>query len=103
MLSESERQKNLPGWLELDGHRRPGGLKRWRRRLTWGTLFLCAAGAAAAWFVPRSSKLVQAAPVSSAHANFNDDCARCHTEPLATATRFAPWNSHVKAVPNDAC
>jgi hypothetical protein len=103
MLSESERQKKLPEWLELDGHRHPGGLKRWRRRLTWGTLLLCAAVAAGAWFVPRSSKLVQAAPVSPAHANFNEDCARCHTAPLTTASRFAPWKSHVHAVPNDAC
>jgi hypothetical protein len=102
MLSNSERQKKLPDWLELDGHRRGRGLKRWRRRLTWYTFGLCTVLAVVAVFLPRTSKLAQAGPVSPAHTQIND-CAACHTEPLTTATRFLPWKNHVKAVPNSAC
>jgi hypothetical protein len=103
MLSSSDRQKNLSSWLELDAHNRPRGLKLWRRRLTWWTLGVTALVVFGAFFVPRASKLAQAAPVTPPHAHFNDDCARCHTEPLTTAERFLPWKAHVKAVPNSAC
>ncbi len=103
MLSDPERQKKLADWLELDGHDRPGGVKRWRRRVTWAVFLLCLGAVVVAAFVPRSGRAVQPGPVSSAHAALQDNCANCHREPMVTASRFLPWNSHARGVPNDGC
>src|SRR5205085_7544083 len=88
MPSAFRTQKNLPDWIELDYHRRQRKLRRWRRFFTWSTLALCLAGLAAASLLPRSPRLVQAGPLSSAHGMFNDDCARCHQENFQTAKKL---------------
>jgi hypothetical protein len=103
MLSDPERQKKLTDWLELDGHARPGSVKRWRRRVTWAAFLLCLASVVGASFVPRARRFVQPAPVCTAHAGLQDNCEKCHVEPMVTANRFLPWNSHVRGVPNMAC
>ena len=48
MPSEFRDAKTLPEWIEQDYFRRRRGLWRWRWRLTWGALLVCAAVMAAA-------------------------------------------------------
>jgi hypothetical protein len=103
MSSAFRDPKNLPDWIELDYFRRSRFLWWLRRRVTWLTLLVCVALAAAAVFLPRTSRLYQAGPVSTAHAMFNNDCAQCHTENFQTARRFWPANESVRAVPDEAC
>lgn len=103
MPSDFRTQKNLNEWIETDYFRRPRSLRRWRNPLCAAVGLLCLAGVVAAYFVPRSARLVQAGPVSSAHSLFNDDCRRCHTEAFQTAKKVLPWNASLRVVPDHAC
>ena len=103
MPSAFRNQKNLNEWIETDYFRRQRGLRRWRKPLCAAVGLFCLAGVVAAYFVPRSGRLVQAAPVSSAHSLFNDDCSRCHTEAFQTARKVLPWNASLRVVPDHAC
>src|SRR5262245_30726542 len=103
MPSSFRTQKDLPQWIELDYYRRARPLRRWRRLLTWAVFLSCAAAVVAATFLTRASRLVQAGPVSSAHAMFNDDCGQCHQERFQTAKKLLPGNADVHAVPDQAC
>lgn len=103
MPSFFRTSKNLPEWIELDYYQRPRGLRRWRRFFTWTTLLLCAGGIAIAALLPRASRVIQAAPISSAHGMFNDHCERCHQEPFSGASKFLPGNADRPLVKDDAC
>jgi hypothetical protein len=103
MPSAFREPKSLPEWIEPDYHERSRGLRRFRQWAVWGTLLTCAVGLAAAAFFPRSARLYEAGPVSEAHAMFNNDCAKCHTEAWQTPKRFLPGNATVHAVPDSAC
>src|SRR5262245_759643 len=103
MPSEFRDQKNLHEWIELDYFERPRPLRRWRKPLFWATFLLLVGVVAALWFWPKSTLLVQAGPVSTAHAMFNDDCWQCHQEPFQTTRKLVPWNSSHTAVPDRAC
>ncbi|MBI1915208.1 MAG: hypothetical protein HYS12_10785 [Planctomycetes bacterium] len=103
MPSAFRNQKNLKEWLELDYYQRPRGLRRWRNRLTLLLLVLCVVGVAGAIFLlPRSARLVQAGPVTSAHSIVHD-CERCHQEAFLTAKKLLPGNAGVRVVPDEAC
>lgn len=103
MPSAFRNPKNLPEWLQLDFFRFRRPLGRWKSGLGWGMLVVCLAGSAAAYFVPRSPRLLQAGPVSAAHGFINDDCAQCHTQPMQTGKRLLSWDDSVRSVPNSAC
>jgi hypothetical protein len=107
MLSSQQDPKKLAESLELDYFRRPRPLARWRRRLARGGLavglLLGAVLLLPPWTGPRRVLPVyQAGPVSTAHAMFNDDCARCHTESFQTAARLIYGDAH-RSVKDDAC
>src|SRR4051794_26832096 len=93
--------KALPDSLEVDYVERPRSLTRWMRRCTWG-----AGGLAllyVAWILwPSNHAALQAGPVSTPHAMFNQDCGKCHTEALATATRLLPGQA-ISSVSDSAC
>ena len=103
MPSDIRKQKDLDDWLERDYFRRSRRLRRWRKPLCAAVGLFCLAGVVAAYFLPRSTRLVQAAPVSPAHSLFNDDCGRCHTEAFQTAKKVLPWNAALRVVPDCAC
>jgi len=93
MLSSQQDPKDLPHWLRLDYYRDPRPLGRWQRRtarVAWvAGAVLCAALLVLPSIGPRRLRSVyQSAPVSTAHAAFNDDCGRCHTEAGQTAGRL---------------
>jgi hypothetical protein len=105
MPSEFRDPKSLPEWVELDYYRRRRPLRRWLRRLTWGTLVggaLAAVLAAAAFaFFTSGLRTYQAGPVTEPHALWGSDCQTCHTEHWQTATRF--WNPTLPTVNDDVC
>ncbi len=101
MPSEFRDPKTLPDWIEQDYFRRRRGLWRWRWRLTWGALLLCAAALTAAAFSGKDRRLYQAGPVAPAHALF--DCAACHGSHWQTARRFLPWDRSASSVPDANC
>jgi predicted CXXCH cytochrome family protein len=103
MPSAFRNWKTLPDWLQLDYFRRPRALRQWKWTLTWATLLVVTALSAAAWFVPGSTRWLQAGPVSNAHRTFNDDCGRCHTEKFQTARRIFGHGAFARSVPNEAC
>ncbi len=104
MPSEFRNQKNLAEWVELDYFNRPRGLRRLYNVLPLVVLLLGAGAVlAVAFFYPRSSLLVQAGPVSPAHAMFNEDCAQCHQEAFRTAKKVVDWSSSLRAIPDGAC
>lgn len=103
MPSEFRDQKTLGQWIEQDYFQRPRRLRRWRNPVTGVVLLLCLAGVVAAFFLPRSARLVQAAPVSPAHATFNHDCGRCHTEAFQTARKVFDWSARERVVQDQAC
>ncbi len=92
----------LPEWFELDYFRRPRRLRSWLRlapRLTFG-VGLALVGLT---FWPGSAALYQAAPVSTPHALFNDDCRRCHLDAFLTPRRLLPGNADLHTVSDRAC
>src|SRR5438132_1867091 len=82
---QSPYPEGLARWLELDYHRRPRPLRRFRKWVTLG--FALASLAYVAWTVlPSNHSAHQAASVATAHALFNVSCEQCHTtsfQPLA--------------------
>jgi hypothetical protein len=104
MPSAFRDPKTLTDWIQLDYFRRPRGLRRWRTWLSWMTFFAVMLVSAALFVVPRGWNSFQAGPVSSAHAFFNDDCGKCHTDSFQTARRLWSVGSEaVHAVPDEAC
>src|SRR5437867_2708599 len=94
--------KELSTWMELDYFR--------RRRLfrgPWGwlpplTLLVALAGWACT-FLPGMRVGYEAAPVSTAHAMFNHDCGRCHTETFRPLARLVRSDPALRSVPDAAC
>ncbi len=74
-------------WYALDYFRRPRKLKSLRFYLTLTTTIIFAAISVAS-MVPALHKVHQAAPVSTAHALFNHDCATCHDETFRPPLRL---------------
>src|SRR5438876_154439 len=115
MPSAFRTPKNLAEWLRLDYFRFPRQLPRLRRALCWATLSLCIGFVGAAYglsllnehylhyFHDSEAMLYEAGPLTSVHANFNNDCGKCHQDSFATAARFLPWKQHVSSVPDSAC
>src|SRR5215218_3669791 len=101
--SSSEYPRTLASWLELDYFRRPRPLRRVRRRVTGLVLLACALPVAGVSLMPGSRRIYQAAPVSTAHALFNDDCEACHTAKLATATRLLRGDDALRSVGDESC
>jgi len=67
--------------------------------LTGSLAVLCVA-----WVLwPTHHTALEAGPVSTWHAMFNQDCGKCHTETFATATRLAPGQTGVHSTPDHAC
>jgi hypothetical protein len=94
--------KTLTDALELDYVQRPRLLHLWQRRLLWS------AGACAllyvAWVLwPSHHAALEAGPVSTPHAMFNQDCGKCHTDAFATMTRLAPSAHPAHSTPDRAC
>jgi len=102
MPSPLRSPKTLFDWLELDYYRRPRQLRRLRSLVIWLVLGMTAALLALTLWLGRQS-LYQAGPLSVAHAMFDNDCARCHTEAFQPARRLLPSNAELRSVKNDSC
>jgi hypothetical protein len=101
MPSQLRDPKTLSQWLELDAFKRPRRLRRWRRPAGW-LILLVALALMGSTLWPGLHFLYQAGPVAVAHASFNDDCARCHTENFDTVTRL--WRGdRVRSVEDSTC
>jgi Cytochrome c7 and related cytochrome c len=88
--------------LELDYYRRPGPVRRFRRLILWLVFLTGCALLALVFWLGRPS-LYQAGPVSTAHALFDNDCARCHTTAFQPVRRLAPSNAGFRSVADAAC
>jgi predicted CXXCH cytochrome family protein len=91
MSSPLRDPKTLAEWLELDYFRRPRWPRRLRRLVTW-TVAIAGAAVLVLTFWPGALWVYESAPVSAAHAMFNDQCTRCHTDSFRPALRFLPSN-----------
>jgi hypothetical protein len=95
-------------WVELDYVRRPSPLVRWRKYLL---LLSWLGGVAAAvgligWAVagfPQPRTVYAGGPVSTAHAQFYDQCEFCHTERFATWDRLWRHDEGRRSIPNATC
>lgn len=104
MPSSLRTPKTLADWLDLDAHQRQRwfrGTRAWRLILL-AVLLACVVGAALPAVLGKR-QAYQAAPLSGAHALFNDDCARCHQGHFETATRLWHFDGDVHSVPESAC
>src|SRR6516225_183113 len=102
MPSALRDPKNLADWFDPDylGRARRSGWV-WYLLLV-GTLVPCLAGVALPLLLGKQTPF-QAAPVSKAHASFNQDCAQCHVEGFRTFDRLRRLDPEVRAVPDTAC
>lgn len=102
MPSPLRDTRSLSDWLELDYYRRP---RRLGRAVRWigGAVLVLSVAAVALTFFPGRPAVYQAAPLSPAHAMFNNQCNLCHTEGFETARRFWPNDARVTSVPDQAC
>ena len=94
--------KALTDSLELDYVERPRAMSVWLRRCTWsaGVISLCYV-VWALW--PGHHAHLQAGPLATPHAMLNQNCGTCHTEALATASRFWPSSHPALSTPDETC
>jgi len=102
MPSPLRDPKTLSEWIDLDYFKR-------RRRFRRLTAYSCWAGlaitvlAVVGSLLPGQQQTFQAAPLSAAHAMFNNDCQQCHTEAFQTLNRFLTHDTTVRSVSDAAC
>jgi len=102
MPSPLRSPKNLAQWFELDYFRRRRLFRGLSKPLTWGALLAACIGVG--WtFLPGKHMVYQAGPLSTAHAMFNQDCAKCHTEAFPALNRLWTSDAAVRSVPDQAC
>jgi hypothetical protein len=101
MPSTLRGPKTLSRWLELDYFNRPRKLRRLWTTVLLVTLAVSVAGVLA-WALPNRTVL-QAGPVSPAHAMFNHDCRLCHTGEARTIHRLLRFDASIRSVPDSAC
>jgi hypothetical protein len=94
--------KPLSDRLQLDYFRRRGPLWSWRGPLAVAVGATCLALVALTTAWPGGRRAYESAPVSTAHAMFNVDCAECHDTRFRTATRLVAGDS-VRSVTDRAC
>ena len=76
---ESPYPRDFARWYSLDYFRRPSKLKSCRFYVTL-SVTIVAVVLSAASLIPAFHRTHQAAPVSKAHAMFNQNCANCHDQ-----------------------
>src|SRR6516164_2736881 len=108
MLSSQSDPKELSDWIELDYFDRPRALGRRRKYIVrgfWLGSLVLGIGLAAISFTNwnRAKAIYQAAPVSTPHAMFNDDCNRCHAESFGTWKRFYHQNDGLPSIKDNTC
>ena len=101
--SASEYPRTLAQSLELDYFRRPRSMRRLRRRVFAAVFLSSIAVIVILTFLPRNRSIYEAGPVSSAHAMFNDECARCHTLKFSPLERLVRGDEGVRSVTDAAC
>lgn len=98
---ETPYPKGLASWISLDYFRRLRPLRGSRSWVTMAAMLVSALYAG--WTLgPARHAAHEAAPVATAHALFNDDCARCHSEPLQPLVRLVRGDL-VRTVSNRTC
>ncbi len=99
---ESPYPKDFGRWYALDYFKRPSKFKSVRFRYTLGATVLAAAASLATVAVPPLHSFHQAAPVSTAHAMFNQQCANCHTQTWAPLARLCGYHDAV-SISDQSC
>jgi hypothetical protein len=102
MPSALRDPKTLAEWIELDYFQRPRPYRRLKRSIFWAT-FLGAIGVTAWTLLAGKRTVYEAGPVSTAHAMFNNECERCHSESFQPLYRFLLADPHVRSVSDDTC
>lgn len=94
--------KSLAERININYWRQPHALRRWK----WVLAILAALLAAACLLVAAllgEQRIYAAGPLSAAHAMFENDCAKCHTQSWQPARRLATGNPRHRSVPDAAC
>jgi hypothetical protein len=102
MPSPLRSPKALFDWLDPGYFRESRWLRRTVRWLSWGAV-VAGAVLVALTLWPGRRSIYQAGPLSPAHRMFNDDCARCHTEPFEVTRRLSPAQAALHTVPDEVC
>lgn len=102
MPSPLRSPKTLSEWFELDYFRRRRLFRGLWRSLS-GIALLVSCLAVGWTFVSGKQTVYQAGPLATAHASFNRDCAKCHTEAFATLSRLWRSDAAIRSVPDSAC
>jgi hypothetical protein len=102
MPSPLRSPKTLSEWFELDYFRRRRLFRGLRRSLI-GVAFLASCLTVGWTLLPGKQTVYQAGPLSTAHALFNQDCGKCHTEAFPTLKRLWTSDAAVRSVPDSAC
>jgi hypothetical protein len=102
MPSPPRSPKTLSEWFELDYFRRRRLFRGlWRSSSGLALLVSCLA---VGWtFLAGKHTVYQAGPLSTAHALFNNDCGKCHTEAFPVLNRLWTTDAAVRSVPDSAC
>lgn len=102
MPSPLRSPKTLSQWFELDYFRRRRLFRGLWRSLSGIALLVSCLGVG--WTLLAGKQTVyQAGPLSTAHALFNNDCGKCHTEAFPVWNRLWTNDSSVRSVPDSAC
>lgn len=102
MPSPLRNSKTLSEWFELDYFRRHRLFRGLWRSLP-GVAFLVSSLAVGWTLLAGKQTVYQAGPLATAHASFNHDCGKCHTESFPVLNRLWTSSDSVRSVPDSAC
>lgn len=102
MPSPLRSPKTLSDWFELDYFRRRRPFRgMWRASAGIALLISCLA---VGWtFVAGKQTVYQAGSLATAHASFNNNCGKCHTEAFPLLNRLLKSDDSIRSVPDRAC
>jgi hypothetical protein len=102
MPSPLRSPKTLSQWFELDYFRRRRLFRGlWRSSAGIALLISCLGVGWTLWAGKQT--VYQAGPLSTAHAAFNHDCGKCHTQAFPVLNRLWTSDSSVRSVLDSAC
>jgi hypothetical protein len=99
---KSNKPRTIAEKYSLDYYRRSLATRAWKPRWNYAALLL-AIIAAIGFYSHRRNAVFQAAPVSTFHSSFGNNCEKCHDQSWQTAWRMVNFTDTFHSVSDVAC
>jgi predicted CXXCH cytochrome family protein len=101
-MADTRIHKTIASRADLQFHRQPNRMRRWRSLVTWWTLGVSVL-VAIAILVHDDRRVYWSGKTSSAHELFANDCGKCHDKHFQPIARLATLDNNRHSVSDRAC